>query len=287
MTIVDARRRARTMTDPQVSIHRRDGFDIDRSLEEIDDTRPALSALVSNQREMLDDWLGGFESRESLIGWAQDCCIATLGELSDDWYVEMLFSDAILAMVLEGPKARVWTPTGASTPSTEISKRYRVEEAAANIVPACNQAMRTMRYAANEYVGEDVDDGDVPEARDQAHVAMRPALSELDARQEATLEKLLDGFEDDDELLHWALVASQSSFAELDGQFASALEAEHHTRDMLVGRADAELSAEFREDVAANDLIPAFNAAAGKVIDSATEADSPADSGEAMGGSIS
>ena len=147
--------------------------------------------------------------------------------------------------------------------------------------------MGTMRFAANEYVGEDVDETDVPDAGDQAHVAMRPALSELDDRQEATLEKLLDGFEDDDELLHWALVASQSSFAELDERFASALEAEQHTRDMLVGRADADLSAEFREDVAANDLIPSFNAAASRVVDGANEADSTAGSGDAKGGSIS
>ena len=146
---------------------------------------------------------------------------------------------------------------------------------------------RSGAQVANEYVGEDIDDGDVPDASDQAHVAMRPALSELDERQELTLEKLLDGFEDDDELLHWALIASQSSFAELDGQFASALEAEKNTRDMLVGRADDDLSAEFREDVAANDLIPSFNAAARSVVDGAAEADATAAGGDAKGGSIS
>lgn len=266
---------------------RSEALDLDRVLEDVEDTRPALSALVNNQREILDEWLAGFESRESLIEWSQDCCIATLGELPDEWYVEMLFSEAILALVLDGPAAERWAPASAGLPSMAVSTRYRVEEAASNLVAACNRAMRTMRYSANEYVGEDVDARDLPDASDQEHVAMRPALSELDERQEATLAKLLEGFADDDELLHWALVASQSSFAELDGQFAPALEAEQHTRDMLVGRADAAESAAFREDVAATDLIPSFNAAARSVVDGANEADSTAGGGDGGGGSIS
>ena len=100
------------MTESGVRMRSDDGFNLDGVLEEIDDTRPALSALVNSQRDMLDDWLEGFASREELIGWSQDCCIATLGELADEWYVEMLFSEAILALVLEGPKARVWAPEG-------------------------------------------------------------------------------------------------------------------------------------------------------------------------------
>jgi len=261
------------MTEQPTSGRSDAGFDLDRNLDDVDDTRPALSALVNYQREMLNEWLTGFDSREALIEWSQDCCIATLGELPDEWYETMLFHEAILALMLEGPAAQRWAPASAGLPSQEQSTIYRIKDGG-NIVDACNRAMEKMRYSANEYVGEDVDSGDVPDAGEQEHVAMRPALSELDERQEATLEKLLDGFKNDREILHWALVASQSTFAEFDGEFASKLENEQHALDLLVGRGDPAVSAEFREDVAATHLIPSFNAAARRVIDGANEADS-------------
>lgn len=252
----------------------RAGFDkesverLQESLPETTRLRPAIPKLSADQLDLIGRFVDGFDSLENWLLWGQDASIRTLGELSGNWLKERTFSRADLSMLLnEGRDRRRWTD-GVSLASETVTDARR-GVASLELVPACVRAQRRLRWDATEYVN-DRDDSFQPEPGVQKHVAMRPALSEMDDNQAWALRQLLRGFDSADAFLAWYQTVSEASYAEIDVDLARRFHGESHTRTMLL-RGDVEHAATFREFYAAEFLIPAFSRAAREVSERAGE----------------
>jgi len=97
---------------------------------------------------------------------------------------------------------------------------------------------------------------------------MRPALTELDNRQDWAIRKLLRGLPSEDALLAWLQAVTEASAAEVPDELGQRLNRERRARQYLLDDVDAgdlETALWFRESFAAKYVLPAFARAAAEV----------------------
>lgn len=233
-------------------------------------TRPALAKLADDQHDVLLEFLEGFRDRRHLLEWSQRCIVATLGEVEESWPTDLAMNRSDLSVVITSEKRHTWVDDGEAADKS-AAKAYRRALAAEDLIPAFRSAYRKMRWNAVEYVNDE-DDSLQPDPSIQRHPAMRPALSEMAERQEWALKRLLDGLDDHDQLMSWVLRAVEASHGELEGELATDLYTETHTRRMLVVDGDDHRHGPFfRESFGATTLLPAFVRAARKLSEKSGE----------------
>lgn len=234
-------------------------------------TRPASAKLVHDQVDLLVDLLEGFDSRREILEWEQDLVIQTVGQLEDEWFTRVASNAPTVSALLGEP----WGTTESIT--EEIALEVRRGMVGMDLLPAFHAAHEVARYAAVErvdHLADDPDDEDPPEPinpREQQYPLMRPAFGELDGQQEAALSKLLEGFEDAEELLGWALQVVGASYAKVDRETVTRPYFERPLRARLVGTEPDARDAFVRESWAAEFLTPAFNRAADALGERASE----------------
>jgi hypothetical protein len=238
-----------------------------------EERRVALRKLNDDQLDLLGEFVDGFETRRGFLEWCQRASVLSLGELPGEWFVERSFSALDMSTLLVSDARYRWSDRAEGdvlVPSAARDARRGV--AAFDLLPAFSRAHERLRWNATEYVN-DRDDSFQPDAEEQRHPAMRPALTVLQQSQAWALGRLFDGFAGDDALLSWCHTLTQSSFAEMDSALARRFYSERHTRDMLLGETDDERETVrfFRESVGAKYLLPAFARAAREVGERAGE----------------
>jgi hypothetical protein len=248
---------------------------VDSLLSDLPDTqesRPAVQKLSSDQRELVASFVDGFASRREFLLWCQEAAVLTLGELSGEWFVKRAFSGVDMSVVITSDRRTRWVPSGETPIDTETAHRVRRGVVALDVLPACVDAHRRLRWSATEYVN-DADDTLQPDPDAQKHPAMRPALTEASDRQDWALKRLLAGFDSHDAVLTWFQVLTEAAYAELDGTLAKRVLVEDtRTIEMLVSSPEDQPEAPaFRESFAAFYLLPAFATAAREVSDRAGE----------------
>lgn len=253
------------------------GFDrdaVDRLIASAPDdvpTRPALTKLSQDQRDLLGDFIDGFPDRASFVTWTARAVVQTLGEIPDDWYLSRAFSPGDLSVLVVGPGRDRWTDTEAESLSAEKAAACRRGIVSLDLLPAFRDAYRSVRWNATEYIQDEYDSLQ-PDADVQENPAMRPALGLLGDRQSWTLRTCLDGFESVDALVTWSHMLTDATAGEIDETLARDLYSDRATRRMLVTHPnDVPGGPFFRESFAAKFLIPAFNAAARELAERAGE----------------
>ncbi|WP_418284771.1 hypothetical protein [Halorubrum sp. DTA46] len=236
-------------------------------------TRPALETLSRDQRELISSWLSGFGSREDLLLWSHEATVATLGQLPPEWHIDRLMSLSELStlLVVEEERER-WVEEDALL-SQKRAREWRLAVASRDLVPACQRALRKVRWSAVEYADDDdTDDPTVVDVDDQEAPAMRPGLGEVADRQRWVVTQGLRGFGSLEEIVEtWIPTAIHASYGELDEDLAGAFWSERPLREMFTARDDT--AAEFfRESFLATEFLPPFNTAVAKVSDRAGEA---------------
>lgn len=261
----------------------------------IDDNRtlrPALSTLLHNQAALFDPSVAtgnraiehgfrdGFPDRRALITWYQRAQTRCLGYLAETWPPSALFADdVLLAATIRDPvvndlpdlevveqsefleRALRESSLLVEPMDEEMARRYRRLVEAHLIQPACQRAYQYLRGRAGEYTptnDEDEEDALLIAPEEQAHVAMRPALQELDDKQARSLAQLWGGFDEFDRLLDWLHSLAEPANGELPSEFASrvvddpvALRHLHHQPGTNAARL-------YRELWAAGVLLPVF-----------------------------
>jgi len=248
-----------------------DGLLTDRPT--VEKRRPALRKLNDDQREVLGEFIDGFDSRAGFLTWCQRAAILSLGELPGEWFVQRSFSALDMSTLIVSDERYRWAARAdrdVLEPAAARDARRGV--AAIDLLPAFSRAHRRLRWNATEYVN-DHDDSFQPEPEEQRHPAMRPELTELHKNQAWALRALLDGFTTDDALLSWVHTLTEASFAEVDSGLARRFYAEAHTREMLLANTDDDPATLqfFRECVGAKYLLPSFSRAAQEVGERAGE----------------
>jgi len=225
--------------------------------------RPALANLSRRQQRVLASLLDGFESRREVLRWMQELVVATVGALEDDWFVTRATDASIMSALLGKP----WGTSRGLSEGTPEEVRRGI--AAQDILPAVHQAQREFRWTATEYYDDDdVDADDLAEDPDAP--GMRPALKILDEHLSWALDRLLEGFEDDEAFLAWGERAIQVTYAELDSEVVEQAFFETEARRRMTARGDDR--ARFtRETWAAEYLLPGFNRAAARVASQTSE----------------
>ncbi|WP_144900891.1 hypothetical protein [Halobellus captivus] len=236
-------------------------------------TRPALETLSRDQRELLRSWLAGFADRAGLLRWCHEATIATLGQLPPEWHRDRLMSlSELTTLVVVDAERERWLDQDALL-DAERAREWRLAVASSDLIPACQTALRRIRWSAVEYTSDHDDDNPAyVDVADQDEPAMRPGLGETATRQRWVIERGLAGFDSRDEIVEsWIPVAIHASFGELDESLASAFWSERPLRAMFVDRDDP--AAQFyRESFLALEFLPAFNAAVEQLADRAGEA---------------
>ena len=245
---------------------------VDRLLNGLPETqefRPAVGKLTQDQREIVAEFVDGFRSRRGFVRWSQRASLHTLGSLSGEWFVDRAFSGPDMAVLLTSRARTAWVD---DPPDLEAAARQRRAVAAVDVLPACLDAVRALRWNATEYVN-DRDDDLQPEADLQKHPAMRPALTEMDEKQGWAIRHALDGFDSEDAFLTWGSYLGEASFAEADRDLVTrVLVDEPHTKRMVIRQPHDDPDGPFfRESWAAVELLPAFATAAREVVDKAGE----------------
>jgi hypothetical protein len=227
---------------------------------------------------MLDDVMDGFDSRADVIDWLQDVAIVTLGSMSDDFFRDVPRSPAFVAPLLSDKsdrrdlldqwRARTDRDRDLSAPDDDVARKFR-ERVASDVSTYCRDAVRQFRASAVEYLEDD----ERPDPGDSDAVALRPALAELDRRQEDALDRLLiDGLDDRGDVIRWARSLNLATFGEIDGELSRRAGKEPSTWKVLVDQDDEpDTHSTFREQFAAVWLLPAFNAGARALRDRAGE----------------
>lgn len=238
-------------------------------------TRPALETLSRDQRELISSWLSGFESREDVLLWAHEATVATLGQLPPEWHVDRLMSLSELStlLVVEEERTR-WLDDEAVLP-LDKAREWRLAVASRDLVPACQAALRKVRWSAVEYADDDdEDDPTIVDVEDQEAPAMRPGLAETSDRQRWVVERGLSGFGGLEEIVEtWIPTAIHASYGELDEGLAGAFWSEAPLRSVFIDRTRNDRAASFfRESFLATEFLPPFNAAVSQVADRAGEA---------------
>lgn len=244
--------------------------DVERFLSDAPDgdaLRPALPTLTDDQRDLIREFVDGFASRGAFLEWCQDAAIRTLGELDGDWMQTRAFTRLDLSVLITSEARRRFAPESGDVLSKRQAAGVRRGVVLSDILPACTAAYRRLRWNATEYVN-DGDDSFVPDPEVQEHTAMRPALTELDDRQDWAIRKLLTGISSEDALLSWLQVVTEASYAEVDSGLGERLNVERRARRLLLDDVEpdeADLARWFRESFAAKYVLPGFAVAASEV----------------------
>lgn len=234
-------------------------------------TRPALETLVEEQREVVQSFINGFETRDAVLKWSQDALLATLGQLDSEWYLRRISSFAELSSLLVTKQRYRWVDDPDDALALEEAKQYRLAMASQDLLPACRDALQEIRWSAGEYThDDDADDPTTVDPDEQRHSAMRPALSEAEQRQRWVVNRALDGFDNLDDVLTWTTVAMQASYGEVDDDLAADFWNESPLRVMFIKRDDQE-SKFYRASFVASELLPPFNRTYRMLIDRAGE----------------
>lgn len=239
--------------------------------DELESYRPSLVKLTNDVANLRDDLEQGFSSREELLLWLQRACVRTLGEIPMRVIDEIgrqfrpLRGDedegVLLAALLTGAARDRDIPE-------DVAMNLRRQLAAEYLEPAAVRAFERLRADAGEYV-ESSHDGSEHDPARQRHIAMRPALDEIDENQQQALRELLDGFEDKSELMDWTDLLQLATHGELSEGFITRLFNEHATIKMLTGELDKHRRA--RQLFAAYYIIPLYNAGVRDLSGRATE----------------
>lgn len=220
--------------------------------------RPSLVKLTTDLEEMETELRTGFTDRPAVLDWLQRLTVRTLGELPQQWFHEIARQfrplDAVGERTLLAAMLRDDCRERALAPATARELRERV--AATAIKPALHRAFRQLRTDAGEYVADARDSTHDPLV--QRHIAMRPALDELEANQQQALSQCLDGFAQRGDILDWGNVVELATHGEITPSFTARCYRERSTAQMLLG--DDRASEHARELFAAVHLLPAFNA---------------------------
>lgn len=236
--------------------------------EGVDDPRPALTKLNKDQRSVLEDALEGFQSRRGLVEWCQRAIVATLGHLDDDLFADMVLERSITGLLMADPDAREYWVPRTDPVDDEVAEEFRRRYVAREVAPACTAALRRFRWNSHEYVNDDLE---APDPEVQSHPGMRPAISQLENRQERELRRLLDGYRDEAALVDSFARLNLATYAEHDENLLEDVLEEEHTRGHLLGAEDYPEATEFRERFAAVFLLPAYNRAVRELSDRSTE----------------
>lgn len=233
-----------------------------------DDPRPALTKLNTDQRAVIASGLEGFHSRRELVEWSQRAIVATLGHLDDDLFADVVLERPTTAMLMRDAEAReYWSPREDPIPG-DVAEEFRRRFVAREVAPSATKALRRFRWNTHEYVDDSLD---APDPEVQSHPGMRPALSQLEERQERELRRLLDGYKDEATLVDSFSRLSLATYAEHDEDLLEDVLEEEHTRGHLLGADGYPEASEFRERFAAVFVLPAYNRAARLLSDRSTE----------------
>lgn len=249
-----------------------DSEDVRRFLSDEPDSdvlRPALRRLTTDQRDLIESFVDGFQSRSAFLEWCQDACVRTLGELSGEWMQTRAFTRMDLSVLVVSDARRRFAPESGELLSKRQAAGVRRGVVLADVLPACRAAYRRLRWSATEYVQDD-DDDFVPDPESQQHTAMRPALTELDERQDWAIRKLLAGLPSEDALLAWLQAVTEASYAEIPDELGQQLNRERRARRYLLDDVDdvdgdRGTALWFRESFASKFVLPAFARAASEV----------------------
>lgn len=219
--------------------------------------RPALVRQTEDVAELVDELRAGFGSRRDLVEWEQRLTVRTFGQVPTRWYTGLARSftrdreQTLVAAFLQ-PGAR----SGDRDINERAAKRLRERFVTQVVAPAHRRAFRHLRKDAGEYI-EDARSGEHDPFK-QEHVAMRPALEELEDWQVRCLELLLEGFEDESEIHDWGQTLQLATHGELSDEFVMRCAREQSTRRLLLD--EYPHAARAREAFAARFLVPAYNA---------------------------
>lgn len=244
-------------------------------------TRPALESLSRDQRRLVRSWIAGFSDRRELLSWCHEATVLTLGQLPPEWHRDRLMSLSELTtlVVVEEERTR-WLEEDVLL-SPRNAREWRLAIASTDVLPACQEALRKLRWSSVEYTDDATDKSDRKtfiSVDDQEAPAMRPALDETSTRQRWVIDEALDGFASLDEIVEtWAPVAIHASFGEVDQDLTAAFWRERPLREMFIERED-DAARWFRESFVALELLPAFNRAIDELSDRAGEAVSDGES---------
>lgn len=242
--------------------------------------RPALVALQEDMRALTSELVDGLESERRVLTWLQEMTVGTLGRL--DWLVyndmvrQFRGDQGVLLAAMVRPAARRGDMRDLdNSRAKDLRERFLGEY----VHPALRNAFRTLRRDATEYIdGATEEDAHAPDR--QRHLAMRPALTELDQWQERALRSLLDGFEDRAEVLDWGHDVLLATHGELDEDWVSRVVREQSTMDIMTGEAPADGRA--RRLFAAHYLLPRYRTGVVAILGGAGElADAESDKKEA------
>ncbi|MGB9932863.1 hypothetical protein [Haloarcula amylolytica] len=227
-----------------------------------EDDRPALRALTTQQRDLLDELLDDdLDTRADILRWMQELSVHTLGQLGDGWFRHQVTDPTVVSAFIGRP----WGPLRNEGVDKDWLLEFRRDIAAKDIVGALHASAREFRWSASEFHDYDDDDVDLSnvDPEDQ-HPGMRPSLGTLANRQRKALNVLLDGFEDPDHFIQWGQNAIRATYAEIGQDVIRAAYFDVQMREWLCGPAHG--VAQFhRETWAAKYLFPGFNRSASKV----------------------
>lgn len=150
----------------------------------------ALDTLHGDVDDLLADLDHGVTSRPHLVVWCHKASARTLGQLPDEWAVDLLASRYRTAALLDDPGER-----DAMLDRAPDERRARLERQLVGgdrLLASYVDAMRLLADQADEYQETDVDGALGP----QKWLAMRPTLDDLVTRQRRALERAL-GLDDD------------------------------------------------------------------------------------------
>lgn len=216
--------------------------------------RMALMQLSTDQARMIVQLMDGFDSRQDILRWMQDLTIQSLGHLEDDWFATVTASPGTVSALLGRP----WGPIPEISPVT--AKEIRRSIAARELLPAYQRAIAEFRWAAKERTEiDDIDQSSI-DPFNQKHPAMRPNLTHQDKKHGWALDRLLEGFDNEDEVLLWANYVTSSTYAEIDGETISGAYFDKPIRQSMTDRGSP-IARFKREAWAAKYLLPAFNRA--------------------------
>lgn len=229
--------------------------------------RPALRRLTTDQRDLIASFVDGFQSRSAVVEWCQDAAIRTLGELPGEWMQARVNTRMDLSVLVVSDARERYRPESGELLSPRQAAGVRRGVVLSDVLPACRSAYRRLRWSATEYV-QDHDDNFVPDPEVQDHTAMRPALTELDERQDWAIRRLLSGLPSEDALLAWLQAVTEASAAEIPDELGQRLNRERRARRYLlddVEDGDRDTALWFRESFAAEYVLPAFSRATAEV----------------------
>lgn len=222
--------------------------------------RPALVKLTNDVNELHGRLMAGLDSRRDIVEFSQQLTIRTLGEIPDSFYEE-------LARELRFPVGSDQSPFIASLLHGSARDRDMREDAVDDlrrevwmqvVYPAFHRAMRKLRKDAGEYIDDPQGGPGNHAASLQRYIAMRPALDELNHKQEEVLQACLDGFEDRDAIVEWTSDLELATHGEIHEDFAPRCYKES-SATLILTAPDNAVAARGRELFAATYLLPYFN----------------------------